>query len=41
LGNLADLVLLDRDLFALDPIRIDRAQVLMTVMDGQIVHWPA
>ena len=37
-GKLADLVMLDRDLYAVPPTEIDQARVLLTVMDGRIVH---
>jgi hypothetical protein len=37
-GKLADLVMLDHDLFKMDPAQIDRAKVVLTIMDGQIVH---
>ncbi|HWW00268.1 MAG TPA: amidohydrolase [Candidatus Acidoferrum sp.] len=37
-GKLADLVMLDRDIYKMDPARIDQAKVLLTVMDGRIVH---
>ena len=37
-GKLADLVVLDRDIFALDPSEIADAQVVMTILDGQVVH---
>ena len=39
-GKLADLVMLDRDLYQLKPAEIDQARVVLTVMDGQIV-WEA
>jgi predicted amidohydrolase YtcJ len=39
-GKLADLVMLDRDIYQVDPAEIDKARVLLTVMDGQIV-WQA
>ena len=39
-GKLADLVMLDRDLYLIDSVQIDKARVLLTVMDGQIV-WEA
>jgi predicted amidohydrolase YtcJ len=39
-GKLADLVMIDRDLYKINPAEIDRAKVLLTVMDGQIV-WEA
>jgi predicted amidohydrolase YtcJ len=35
-GKLADLVLLDRNLFAIKPHEIARAQVLLTIMDGRV-----
>jgi predicted amidohydrolase YtcJ len=37
-GKLADLVVLDRDLFAIEPMEIAQAQVVMTVFDGQVVY---
>jgi hypothetical protein len=37
-GKLADLVVLDRDIFAIEPMEIHRAQVLMTVFDGLVVY---
>jgi predicted amidohydrolase YtcJ len=36
-GKLADLVMLDRDLYKISPNDIDKARVVLTVMDGQIV----
>jgi predicted amidohydrolase YtcJ len=39
-GKLADLVMLDRDLYRINPADIDKARVLLTVMDGQTV-WEA
>ena len=39
-GKLADLVVLDRDLYKISPNDIDKARVLLTVMDGQVV-WQA
>ncbi len=39
-GKLADLVMLDRDLYQIDTADIDKARVVLTVMDGQIV-WQA
>jgi predicted amidohydrolase YtcJ len=36
-GKLADLVLLDRDIYKIDPLEIDKTKVLLTVMDGQVV----
>ena len=39
-GKLADLVMLDRDLYQTKPADIDKARVVLTIMDGQIV-WQA
>jgi len=36
-GKLADLVMLDHDLYRIDPTEINEARVLLTVMDGQVV----
>lgn len=36
-GKLADLVLLDCDLFKIDPAQIDKVKVTMTVVDGKVV----
>jgi predicted amidohydrolase YtcJ len=38
IGKLADLVVLSDNLFDVDPIRISEVKVLLTVMDGDIVH---
>ena len=37
-GKLADLVILDRDLFTIDPATITAATVLVTIVDGRVVH---
>ncbi len=37
-GKKADLVVLDRDIFEIDPYAIHRTQVLLTIMDGEVVH---
>jgi predicted amidohydrolase YtcJ len=37
-GKLADLVMLDRDIFKIDPTEIEKARVLLTVMDGKVVY---
>jgi len=37
-GARADLVLLDRDITAIDPVDIPKAQVLVTVAGGQVVY---
>jgi predicted amidohydrolase YtcJ len=39
-GKLADLVMLDRDRYQINPADIDKARVVLTVMDGQVV-WEA
>ncbi len=36
-GKLADLVMLDRDLCQINPADIDKARVMLTIMDGQVV----
>jgi len=36
-GKLADLVIIDSDIFQIDPAEIEKAQVVMTIIDGQIV----
>jgi predicted amidohydrolase YtcJ len=36
-GKLADLVLLDCDIFKIDPATIDKVKVAMTVVDGKVV----
>jgi predicted amidohydrolase YtcJ len=37
-GKLADLVVLDRDLYQLDPAEIDRARVRWTILGGKVVY---
>jgi len=37
-GKLADLVLLSRDIFTIDPKEIENVKVLMTMVDGRIVY---
>jgi predicted amidohydrolase YtcJ len=37
-GKLADVVLLDRDIYQIPPSEIDQAHVLLTLMNGQIVY---
>jgi hypothetical protein len=37
-GKKADLVVLDRDLFGIDPMEIARAQVVMTIFNGRLVY---
>jgi predicted amidohydrolase YtcJ len=36
-GKLADLVILDRDIFNIDPAEIEKVKVKMTIMDGRVV----
>ncbi|HTP06641.1 MAG TPA: amidohydrolase, partial [Anaerolineae bacterium] len=36
-GKLADLIVLDRDIFEIDPMEIAETQVLATMVDGQLV----
>jgi hypothetical protein len=36
-GKLADLVILERDIFRIDPAEIETVRVRMTVMDGRVV----
>lgn len=37
-GKLADLVMLSRDIFEIDPKEIDKVRVVMTIVDGRIVY---
>ena len=37
-GKLADLVVLDRDIFSIEPMEIAQAQVVMTIFDGRVVY---
>jgi len=37
-GRLADLIVLDRDIFAIDPMEIADTQIVMTVFDGRLVY---
>ena len=37
-GKLADLVILSHDIFKIDPVEIEKAQVVMTIMDGRVVY---
>ncbi len=37
-GKLADLAVLDRDIFAIEPMEIAQTQVVMTVFDGRVVY---
>lgn len=37
-GKVADLILLDQNLFELDPLKIGKTQVLLTIVDGKAVY---
>lgn len=37
-GKLADLVLLDRDIFKIDPNEIENVKVMLTMVDGRVVY---
>jgi predicted amidohydrolase YtcJ len=37
-GKLADLVVLDKDIFTISPTQIETARVQLTIVDGKIVH---
>jgi predicted amidohydrolase YtcJ len=37
-GKLADLVIIDRDIFKIDPVEIEKAKVTTTIMDGRVVY---
>ena len=37
-GKLADLVVLDRDILAMEPMEIAETEVVMTVLDGEVVY---
>ena len=37
-GKLADLIILDRDIFQIDPADIEKVRVTLTVMDGRVVY---
>jgi predicted amidohydrolase YtcJ len=37
-GKLADLVILDRNIFEVDPAEIEKARVTLTVVDGRVVY---
>jgi predicted amidohydrolase YtcJ len=37
-GKLADLVMLDRDIFSMPASEIDKARVILTVVDGKVVY---
>jgi len=37
-GKLADVVMLDRDIFAIPPPDLDKVEVALTIVDGQVVY---
>ncbi len=37
-GKLADIVMLDRNIFEIDPVQIQNAEVVLTIMDGRVVY---
>jgi predicted amidohydrolase YtcJ len=37
-GKLADLVILSQDIFKIDPKEIEKVTIVMTIMDGRVVH---
>jgi predicted amidohydrolase YtcJ len=37
-GKLADIVMVDRNIFEIDPVQIENATVVLTIMDGHIVY---
>jgi predicted amidohydrolase YtcJ len=37
-GKLADLVIVDSEIFQIDPKQIEKARVVMTIMDGRVVY---
>jgi len=37
-GKLADLIVVDQDLFQIDPHKIDQTQVLLTMVGGRVVY---
>jgi predicted amidohydrolase YtcJ len=37
-GKLADLVMLDRDIFKMDPADLDKVKVAVTIVDGRVVY---
>ena len=37
-GKLADIVMLDRDIFSIDPVEIENVRNLLTIMDGRVVY---
>lgn len=37
-GKLADIVMLERDIYSMDPVNLDKVKVAMTIVDGRVVY---
>ncbi|MEJ7710431.1 MAG: amidohydrolase family protein [Pyrinomonadaceae bacterium] len=37
-GKLADMVMLTRDIFSIDPVEIEKVEVRLTIVDGRVVY---
>lgn len=37
-GKLADLIMLDRDIFKIEPTEIENTKVVLTVVDGKVAY---
>ena len=37
-GKLADIVILDQNIFEIDPVQIENVNVVLTLMDGRVVY---
>jgi predicted amidohydrolase YtcJ len=37
-GKLADIVMVDRNIFEIDPLEIERVKAVLTIMDGRVIH---
>lgn len=37
-GQVADLIVFSQDLFSIDPMKIHETKVVMTILDGKIIH---
>ena len=37
-GKLADIVMLSRDIFKIDPKEIEKVKIVLTIMDGRVVY---
>ena len=38
IGKLADLIMLDRDIFKIEPTEIENTKVVLTVVDGKVAY---